>query len=230
MTPEPFQKPPRTAGLGAVRASLDAYPRFPYPWEGLEASIAERDAGALSLVGYGSLMNLESAARTLTVSRIEELEPIRVFGVQRVFDYRMPRSIDARYGKPADERMRAALNVYPVPDRDAWINAVRISVDVSEIGDLRQREVAYRLEPALCLPWKDDGGTPSISYVLSCQGDSWKGETYTDPGLLPHEAYLELCMAGARAFSQSVLDAFLETTVLADRRTTLADYIARSAK
>ncbi len=92
------------AAVAALQRALDelrSQPAYVYPWAGL--------TGGVRLVGYGSLLNAASAARTLAPGGARR--PVLAFGARRLFDCEMSAGALQRYGAGADSRGGAALNV-----------------------------------------------------------------------------------------------------------------------
>jgi hypothetical protein len=71
--------------LQAELDSLDAK-SFIYPWPELEEAVAKNPGHTLLLVGYGSLLNRDSAARTIKVTPISDNPPVLALGARRVFN------------------------------------------------------------------------------------------------------------------------------------------------
>lgn len=202
-----------------VRGAVGGRPRHPYPWAGLEREAAGRGDDGILVVGYGSLMNRDSALRTLADPG-SLLGPVVAFRVRRVFDYRMPEATRARY--PGGPAAAAALNVYP-SDADAdVVNGVLCRVPAAALPAFREREAGYDLVPVAVLPYPDLGGPPRVAHVLSCPAVSTDGLRRTAPDLTPHPDYAALCLAGARAVSDEFAALFLATTYLGDRATRYA--------
>lgn len=200
--------------------------RYAYPWNELDDDRTHNDAGQLALVGYGSLMNSESSARTIRRASDCHGIPVIAFGVQRVYNYRMPKRVDERYGAPADPLARAALNVYRTDQFSDQINGILVQIELGDVPALREREIAYDLEPVVCVAWGEPRSTPFLAYILACPDTLWMGEQYTDDRLTPHLVYDQLCRAGAQAVSEEFVRFFLNTTLLSDRRTPLARWMS----
>src|SRR6266436_8259748 len=58
-------------------------PSFIYPWEGLETEIGSSRKNKLYLVGYGSLLNPMSAARTIANTPLMGHPPVLALGAKR---------------------------------------------------------------------------------------------------------------------------------------------------
>lgn len=216
-----------TTSVAAVRrlmGDLADQPSYPYPWADLESDIEGGAMSRLSLVGYGSLMNVGSAARTITATGRDDRVPVIAFGVRRVFDYEMPASDDNRYGPPTEPRACAALNVHITRAITDTANGVLIKVPTQDIAALRRRETGYHIEPVVCLRWDRLNAAPFVAHILTCQARAPGQSQHTNDRLTPHHQYYLVCREGARAVSESFLRFFLETTFLADGITAAAKW------
>lgn len=174
-----------------------------YPWPGLEKAVRRR---GLTLVGYGSLINAESAAMTLSEAALATAAPCIAFGGRRVFDSRMERISD-RYDGPAGPDERAALNVRVTSEMGDLFNGVVLTIGPSDVPALREREEGYDLAPVACIPWQR-GSAAFPAWVLS--------NARSDRSIQPHPRYLEVCREGAAAFGEAFLMLFEATTYRSD--------------
>lgn len=196
------------AALEQALGQLSAHPVYPYPWSALE--------GGISLVGYGSLLNPASAARTLTPTP-EPLRPVVAFGVRRLFEYNMGERALGRYGESPNPLARAALNVRITRAASDAANALLFPIPASDIEALRGREIGYDLVPVVCLPWERFEEPPFVAYILACP----PGSPYVSDQALPHPFYYQLCRDGAASVSASFLNGYLASTFLGDGHTPL---------
>src|SRR5262245_6193027 len=102
----------------AVAAIFEHYAQsdrrgFKYPWRELEKRLNDRGAERIYLVGYGSLLNPRSAARSVRNTPPHGHPPVVAFGARRVFNYRIPDVTFERYGVKPGALDRAALNAEP---------------------------------------------------------------------------------------------------------------------
>ncbi len=130
---------------------------YQFPWFGLESDLAGGLLEALWLVGYGSLLNTASAARTIRQTDAPDRLPVLVSGCRRIFNYRMSASVDTRFGTPSQPRERAALNVLCSGRAEDVINGILIKVSLEDLPALRLRERGYDLLPVSCCPWPGSG-------------------------------------------------------------------------
>src|SRR5262249_22501254 len=84
---------------------------YGYPWDGLEDAVATFPDHRLLLVGYGSLLNEDSAAKTIKTRPTGGSPPVLALGARRVFNYLIPAAKLNAYGDTFGPRERAALNV-----------------------------------------------------------------------------------------------------------------------
>lgn len=198
---------------------------FDYPWIGLEEYLQEQDINEIYLIGYGSLMNPTSAARTVK----EPAEPVLVFGVDRLFNYNRVLSSLTK-GQPDNPSMRANLNVRMSKDLHHAINAVVIKIPIDEIENLRDREVGYDLIPVIALPWKDFKGSPFnahffLAYILTVPEETvLDGQELTNPEILPYLPYYNMTREGAASYGDDFLQVYLNTTYLGDGKTTIYEW------
>jgi hypothetical protein len=200
--------------IARLSAELVTRPRYVYPWDHLEADL-QATGQPLLLAGYGSLLDATSAAVTLRPTA-HGRRPVIAFGARRVFNYALEASSPTRPVAPADPLARAALNVYPRRDLSEVCNGVCLAVAPTDVPALRARETGYDLHPIVCVSWDAPHQPPFVAYVLGAPDGG-----HTDDRLRPHPAYYQLCRAGAASFSAEFLAFYLDTTYLADRRTTI---------
>jgi hypothetical protein len=197
---------------------------FTYPWNGLEEAMAKMPENKLLLVGYGSLLNRDSAARTIKDTPREGHPPVLALGARRIFNYVMPEALLKSYGGNFSPRERAALNVdYTRSPADA-INGRLLTVAPADIPSLREREFGYDLRPVVCAHWSQWESAPFTAYVLVAVEGKRGGRQVIDNDALPHPLYARLCRAGAHAVSEAFLQLYLETTFLGDRKTSLVEW------
>jgi hypothetical protein len=178
--------------------------------------------GKLLLVGYGSLLNRDSAARTIKDTPADGDPPVLALGARRVFNYVIPEARLKSYSGNFPPRERAALNVDYTRSAGDVLNGRLLTVAPADVAALREREFGYDLRPVICMRWGDWEAAPFTAYVLVATEGTRGGQQVIDNDALPHPLYAGLCRAGAHAVSEAFLRLYLETTFLADRKTTLA--------
>ena len=197
---------------------------FPYPWEKLEQHMDELGESYFPLVGYGSLINQVSAAKTINVGDDAARQAVIAFGAKRIFNYRMPEKIrENRYGMTPNNRDIAALNCETTYKAKDQFNGILTSVHRDTLDALRDRERHYALRPIIFLEWENLSSKPSVAYIFEClPAESIDDHPY-DSNIAPHSLYTQQCREGSRAISQEFLDFFDRTTFLANKTTPLSE-------
>jgi hypothetical protein len=205
--------------VSKMLADLRAEPSYTYPWDSLERDIEERGETAIPVIGYGSLINSDSAIRTLTEISMATSRPAVAFGIRRIFNYEMPETTD-RYGPPTDPKENAALNAFPTGRVEDVINGICISVTLADIPAFRRREVGYDLVRVPCIEWEAPDRPPFAAYVLCLP----EGSPRMNDSLLPHRRYYLVCRGGAAQVGDDYLRLWLATTRLADDATPVGEW------
>jgi cation transport regulator ChaC len=188
-----------------------------YPWDGLEGILKEQNDNIFRIVGYGSLINANSAAHTVSV---QDRKPVLAFGVYRKFNYVIPKD-NTRYGVTKNALHRAALNIEVTDKVDDFINGLLIEIPISDVDALRKREIAYDLVHVPCIWWDDMDSDPFLAYMLYCPYEVYKGIEKTDNSIEPHINYYKVCRDGAYSFGPEFLDCWKATSFLADGTTSV---------
>ncbi|MGC3992007.1 MAG: hypothetical protein QM796_20410 [Chthoniobacteraceae bacterium] len=141
----------RVEGLFKVHMIDNDLRPYPYPWNDAEEQLRSHGHNSINLIGYGSLMNPASAARTIRDTPPTGHPPVVALGARRVFNYQIPPPVFVRYGVEPGENDRAALNAEPAAC--TLMNGRCIQVHVDDMPGLRERETAYDLQPVTCLDW-----------------------------------------------------------------------------
>ena len=200
-------------------------PHFEYPWVGLEDYLSSSCEGALPLIGYGSLLNTESAARTLSDFETSRL-PCVGFGCKRVFNYDMPPPVLERYSISSCNPERAALNAVVTRELADIFNGALINVRSSDLDALRVREFGYDLTSIPYFPWEGrNDASVRYAYVLTAP-DLAVDPQYqvVNASIFPQKEYAEICRSGAAEYSPEFLNAYLDSTYLADKTTLWKSY------
>lgn len=183
-----------------------------YPWDKLESLCEEKNEKTLKIVGYGSLVNKQSAALTVTV---QKRKLVVAFGVYRIFNYVIPKG-HLRYGLPDQPKRISALNIGVTNKVSDYINALLIEIPISDIKALREREIAYDVIQVPCVPWDDREKEPFYSNILFCPYSDFNGLEKTKDNLEPHTEYYKVCRSGAYSFGEDFLNCWKSTTFLSD--------------
>jgi len=203
----------------------EAREMIPYPWSGLEDSLREAGESHLRLVGYGSLVNAESASATIAEASANQAAPVIAHGVRRIFNYEMDPSL-SRYLSPDNPRARALLNAECGEIGITALNGVLLEIRLDDLPALREREADYDLAPVVCEPWGGGNGEASLAWVLVCSPVPGTGPARVNNELIPNPDYYRVCREGAASFGEDFLDAWLESTFLGDGRTSMREWEA----
>ncbi|OEU71554.1 MAG: hypothetical protein BA864_04105 [Desulfuromonadales bacterium C00003093] len=190
-------------------------PTYLYPWGSLEADIENKGLETLPLVGYGSLVNPDSAAVTIRDRMGRTGLSVLSYGVRRIFNYVIPEG-HMRYDPPSNPRARAALNVRFTGAGNDTVNGLLLEISLRDIQRLREREIGYDLYPVACVEWKNPEAVPFTGYILVCPDEERAGAIRTDSEIEPHREYYEICRSGATQMGKDFLKVWLTNTYLAD--------------
>lgn len=200
-------------------------PLYPYPWDSLERDLKGKGLSGIFIVGYGSLINIGSAAQTLSEESLKGCRPVITFGIHRLFNYKMPSN--TRYSlSPEDNAGKAALNVFRTGSVRDLTNGVLINMLLKDIPSMRKREIGYDLVPVVCTPWGKTDITPFQAHIFSCTQKSGGVDCLTGDKAIPHREYYLACRKGAEELGREFLRFWLSTTYLADGVTTVAKWEA----
>ena len=193
-------------------------PEFQYPWTNppLDQVIVKLPNQVLPLIGYGSLLNVKYVTNTVKYVLDQGYQPVICVGAKRVFNYKVDQKrLNAKYPGPRLSNEIAALNLIYTKDASNLFNGRKVLVTTNDVQALREREVGYDLRPVACLDWLNWDAPIFLGYALVAKADR------TDDGTLPNPWYTQVCEDGAQSVSHDFLELFLDTTYLANQKTTL---------
>jgi len=219
--------PDQSLDLDPIQRALNEtkakQPAFPYPWNDLERQMDDQGDSYFPLIGYGSLINQASAAKTINVGGDAARKAVIGFGAKRIFNYRMPADLlMERYGMTPENHDIAGLNCETTYNVEDQINGVLTSVRRDTLDALRQRERHYALRPIAYLPWNSPQSTPAIAYIFECLPTEGVADHPYASDIAPQPTYTQLCRDGSKAISDDFLAFFDQTTYLADKITPIA--------
>ena len=138
------------------------------------------------------------------------LESAIVKGWQRVFN--LPSQL---------RKGLTVLNVFPVPDSDMPV--IITKVDPNAVEDMLMREWQYDLVEVDVANITGLDGNPLAleSKPLMVVARPERAIATTDPIL----SYVQTCIKGCAEVSPELVDAFIHTTFLSDKQTTLAEWL-----
>lgn len=212
---------------GAKLPDLASYPSFRFPNNGHEAIGDQFPQGKILVFGYGSLMNKESAKRSIKEESLNSMQTAVAFGVKRVFNYQATKS--PRWKEDQDPKEQAMLNVVQTYNIDTMVNGVSIEVDSEDLSALVKREVGYDLVPILVASWDDlVGQSPEINirvaYTFVAMNELREHIHYTNTEYYPIRWYLEMIENSVDEFGEKFAHMWDETTYLADGTTKINEW------
>lgn len=199
---------------------------FDFPWTDLEEHIRQQPNQRVLIVGIGSLLNLESAAEDIQGVNEEEFFPVVAVGAKRLFNYLIPDNVLEELGGAPQPEQRAALNMLATGRSNDWFNGRILSVAAQDLDGLRKREHGYHLRPVTSIRWDSPDAEPFLAYVLCAEEEVVEGRQVIDNTIEPNPAYVEICLTGANSVSQEFAAIFLDTSYLADGKTSLRVWLA----
>lgn len=197
---------------------LDKFPIYTYPYENLASKLAAEGKTSLPLFSYGSLIDKESASRTLSPEALATRRPALAFGVKRTFDRDVPIKAGSRWNIPCNLNARGMLNIQKVENQNAFINGVLIDVPLADIPALLYREEGYNLIPVVVSNWEalqTENYHFAIAYILQAPS----GSQYVNSNILPRPGYYELTRNAAMSFGPLFELVWQNTTYMADGKT-----------
>ena len=197
-------------------------PVFHYPWASLERELKTQGISKFPMVGYGSLVNIKSAAVTLQDKSLKRNRPVIAFGARRIFNYIMPKNVE-RYG-PVSDHNCAALNVQTTNKITDTVNGILFEITLDEISAIRSREIGYDLVPVATKNWNENKDPPFLAYILRCLDRPHIEKKLTSSNIVPHKKYYLTCRDGALQLGKDFLQFWLVTTYLADGVTPVSNW------
>tara|TARA_B110000037_G_C17077220_1_gene488400 strand:- start:328 stop:1020 length:693 start_codon:yes stop_codon:yes gene_type:complete len=209
-----------TAALAEAK-DPNRHPSYQYPWPQLDLISEDKQDGFIWVLGYGSLLSKASAARTIETSERALRLPVIAPGARRRFSYRIPQQFLAERYKVTDGTQYSALDCDVTYNPDDLLNGILTRLFLKDLDAFRQREYAYDLKPIPVFEWEDIDAPHRIVYILDCPpvGSTKDHPFATD--IPPQTDYYKICREGAKAVSESFLDAFLDSTYLGDGKTSV---------
>lgn len=216
-----------------IRSLLDNIPKnklhgMNYPWPDLEGDLQKSGSPTFDLIGYGSLLDPNSARRTIKDTPENGHPPVLAIGATRVFDYVMPPSMIEEHPEKFDPQKKAALNLRHSPENRSLFNGRILTVRIQDIEGLRNREKGYDLQPIVYIPWGEWTAEPKNAYVLVARQQTIDGRQLVDDTAEPFPPYEKICRDGAALVSKQFLDFYQRTTYIGKHLVPLSEYLKRS--
>ena len=191
---------------------------------------------SIHILGYGSLMHIDSLHRTVPWVEAKDLRPVRVKGYKRLFNLASMRSFVA--GDPKGQKV-GVLNVEQSTEEE--LGGIALPIRKEDLSALNQREFLYRREEGIeaydfFSGEKCEKIALYTAYTASelakvnrryyVQRVRTKGiDSTLQPSILPDELYLSLCLQGAFSWGEVFGWHFMQTTYLGDGVTPLHRYL-----
>lgn len=196
------------------------YSSFKYPAQA-EQIIKQFPEGKVLVFGYGSLVNPESAARTLSPEAMKTYQPAVAFGMKRIFNRKVTNT--DRWGPRERESDVGMLNIFKTGNRLDALNGVTFEVNQADLSALIQRETGYDLVPIPVVNWQeaisDQAPNFHIAYAFLSPEEARQGKVFVDPCVNPVPGYARASKEGAALNGKGFLMLWLESTFLADKTT-----------
>jgi len=204
----------------------------------MRALPAALTGASCTILAYGALQS-EPSSR-LTFPGLSNFRLVRVRGMRRVFAH--PHLFLVREGvvDPARTLRLASLSAEPCAGASFVAAAFDVSLDDGQRASFVEREAEYTIatavfepldgsqgpgEGVICVnPGSDAGMDPS---VRAPPGMHTVWEWPEGSGLLPADVYLRHCVLAVRRAGAEAEASFLDGTLLADRATTLREYMSQ---
>lgn len=210
--------------IGERLPELVNYPALKYPNKDYTDVLERFPQDKILVFGYGSLMNKQSAARSIKQDAIDSMHPAIAFGVKRIFNYQATKT--DHWGSNQDAKEKAMLNLTSSFDQSSMANGLLMQVDKQDLMNLIKRETGYDLVPILVVSWNDViNRNPNlevqIAYTFVAVEELREHIDYTSTEFYPVRGYLKAVQEGAAAYGEDFYKFWNTTTFLADGTTTV---------
>jgi len=203
--------------------------KFHYPF-GEKVKDHFKGKYSIPLFTYGSLLNKESALRSMKAEVYEARVPSVTFGFKRIFNRDVDVTDSPRYVTPQDKNERGMLNLFSTNNNADIVNGFVFDLNLAGIGAMCAREVGYDLVPCVVMPW-DNYKTGDVKdaqlqvvYTFLAPSEERVGIYPVRDDITPIKEYFDLVKHGAAQYGQDFLDHWYATTVLADGQTTATQW------
>lgn len=202
---------------------------YEYPWFNLEKDLLLHKTKTIKLFTYGSLLNKESAKKTLSKEVIGTSKVAIASGLRRVFNYNLPEVVAKRqiYNSEINPKDFSVLNTEFTGLASDFCNGIIIEIPIIEIQELRKREIGYDLISVNCFYLETNTWDSETVYTLSCEHKLFENNWLTKSDLPPHPKYLKVCIDGAKSINLDFYDMWLKTTYLGDNTNNMSSYLKK---
>lgn len=203
---------------GDCEQMLKNSPTFHYPYSDLHLILENEGRESIKIFSYGSLMDFDSAANTLSEQSMKTFKPAVAFGVKRLFNRDVPIKPNSKWGIPKNENARGMLNL--VKEEDQMVNGVIFEVRREDIPSLLYREEGYDLIPVIAKDWEANNAKCDIAYTFYAPPES----PYTSNSIDPRPKYYELSRDAAKHYGPEFYDLWFSSTYLSDGKTPIVEW------
>lgn len=208
-------------GVEAIQATnLPSYPCFKYPHSDIDSILGKVGKDKVYIFAYGSLLNRESASRTLSKEVMQTYAPAIIFGYSRTFDRHVPQT--KRWGEKKRANDTGMLNLFK---SEGIVNGVVFEVGKDDLSDLIKREEGYDLVPVITSHWKANNQEPFVSYTFIASQKPRQGQIYTQKCINPVPNYALASQKGASLWGKDFEALWINSTYLSDCKTPYAKWL-----
>lgn len=213
--------------VGGKIKDLSTYPSLRFPNIEDQKILNKYPDGKVLIFGYGSLMNMQSASRSVSPESLQSMRPVVSFGLKRIFNYKAHDV--SRWGKGLPDLEKAMLNVEPMTTYRHIVNGIVMEVSPQDLAKLINREKGYDLVPVLVADWNDViSQNPDVkievAYTFYVPDELRNGVNYSQTKYYPVRGYLNAVREGASIFGEQFLNYWNLTTYLGNGTTTVNDW------
>lgn len=191
---------------------IENAPYYKYPYKSLHKELEEKDVDTIKIFSYGSLMNFDSASKTLSPASLNSYKPAIAMGVKRIFNRDVPIKPNSKWCPPNNHSARGMLNLAMSSNPQSMVNGVVFDLHRDDIPSLLYREEGYDLIPIVVKDWEDEEGKCYIAYTFYASPDS----EYVSDVIDPRPKYYELCRDAAKLYGKEYYSFWLSSTYLSD--------------
>ena len=157
-------------------------------------------ASSYKIIAYGSLLN--QASLTKTVPEARNMFPVKVFGLQRVFN------LASRYRYDETQQVPiCVLNAEPA-DPEQCMNGSCFEMDNVSLKNLLQRESGYEFCEISAHHYHDEQHTFQAYFF---RAENFEPYQYVSNSTV-QKHYLDLCLAGSKVFGKEFVEDFKNST------------------
>lgn len=202
----------------------EKYSVYRYPYGDLAALLEEKGQDTIKIFSYGSLMDYQSASRTLSKTTLATRKPWIAFGIKRIFNRDVSIKKDSHWGQPRHPASRGMLNVKLTKEIHDMVNGVGIEVPTHEISNILSREVGYNLIPVVCIEWHSAFLARDPKYFIAYTFSAGTPGDYTNSEIYPRPKYYETAREAAKQYGPIYYHLWMNTTYMADSSTPITEW------